>query len=160
MDYIVYNLLHTKNIDRIILEIQEKYKDLYKARYGDGTDKVKIEYNSQNKENTANALQGYIPLLHGNSFMLIMGDIVFDTNLDVIINYYNLYKGKYNVITVSPYEENEIACEIKEKFITKIFNKRIRKFSAAGIYIFNKNDIDGKMVENFDSVLPDLAKNR
>ncbi len=160
MDYIINALVHTKQIHRIIIHVPAKYANNFATRYGNGTDTVKIEYITSSAEDTAKALQYDIGSLQEDSFMLLMGDIVFDTDLDAVINYYKLYKERYNVLLTSLYSEENIVYETKNKFAADFRKKKLDAFVAGGIYIFNKSDINGKMIEYFDSVLPNLANNR
>jgi NDP-sugar pyrophosphorylase family protein len=160
MDYIILNLLQSKQITRIILDVPKEYINEFVNRYGNGNEAVKIECVVSSESNTAEALQYDIGLLKEKSFILLMGDIVFDINVDTVINYYNMHNKQYNVIVVTPYSDESLACKFKDNFIVGFTKKKIKQFVAGGIYIFNKDDIDGKMVEYFDSVLPILAKQK
>ena len=159
MDYIILALLQSKQIDRIIVDVPKNYINDFIQRYGSGNN-IKIDFVTSSDNNTADAVQYDMSLLNGKTFMLLMGDIVFDINIDTVINYYNMHNQQYNVIVVTPYSDESLACKFKDNLIVGFTKKKLKTFVAGGIYIFNKEDIDGKMVEYFDSVLPMLAQQR
>jgi len=87
-------------VDKIILNVNEKFAKMFIDRYGYGTTKP-IEYSIEDIDSFPASLQYTIDNnVKGDAFLLTLGDTITDLNFDIIIDYYNRYKGKYNVIVV------------------------------------------------------------
>jgi len=154
LDYTIKKLMNAHNVDKIILNVNEKFAKMFIDRYGYGTTKP-IEYSIENIDSFSDSLQYTIDNnVKGDAFLLTLGDTITDLNFDVVIDYYNMYNGKYNVIVVfkKNIEKNTIMTD--GKLVKKIKYDKITKHVASGVHIFNKKDISGKMGERMDSVFP------
>ena len=160
LDYTIEKLMDAYNVDKIILNVNEKFAKMFIDRYGYGTIKP-IEYSIENLGSFTVALQRIIDNnVKGDAFLLTLGDTISDLNFDVIIDYYNMYKGKYDVIVVfkKTLEKNTVITD--GKIVKKIKYDKINTQVASGIHIFNKKDISGKMGERMDSAFPLLISQK
>jgi len=160
LDYTIEKLMDAHNVDKIILNVNEKFAKMFIDRYGYGTSKP-IEYSIENLGSFTVALQQIIDKnVNGDAFLLTLGDILSDLNFDIIIDYYNMYKGKYDVIVVfnKTLEKNTVITD--GKIVKKIKYDKINTQVASGIHIFNKKDISGKMGERMDSAFPLLISQK
>jgi len=160
LDYTIEKLMDAHNVDKIILNVNEKFAKMFIDRYGYGTSKP-IEYSIENLGSFTVALQQIIDNnVTGDAFLLTLGDTLSDLNFDVIIDYYNMYKGKYDVIVVfnKTLEKNTVITD--GKIVKKIKYDKINTQVASGIHIFNKKDISGKMGERMDSAFPLLISQK
>lgn len=160
LDYTIKKLMDAHNVDKIILNVNEKFAKMFIDRYGYGTSKP-IEYSIENLGSFTAALQQIIDKnVNGDAFLLTLGDILSDLNFDVIIDYYNMYKGKYDIIVVfnKTLEKNTVITD--GKIVKKIKYDKINTQVASGIHIFNKKDISGKMGERMDSAFPLLISQK
>jgi NDP-sugar pyrophosphorylase family protein len=160
LDYTIKKLMYAHNIDKIILNVKEEFAKKFIDRYGYGTTKP-IEYSIENIESFPESLQYTIDHnVKGDAFLLTLGDVLTDLNFDVLINYYKMYNGKYNVIVIFDkiIEKNSVITD--GKIVKKIKYKKINLQSSIGIHIFNKKDISGKMGERMDSVFPFLISQK
>jgi len=160
LDYTIEKLMDAHNVDKIILNVNEKFAKMFIDRYGYGTSKP-IEYSIENLSSFTVALQHIIDNnVNGDAFLLTLGDTITDLNFDIIIDYYNMYKGKYNVIVVfnKTLEKNTLITD--GKLVKKIKYDKINTQVASGIHIFNKKDISGKMGERMDSAFPLLIEQK
>jgi len=160
LDYTIEKLMDAHNVDKIILNVNEKFAKMFIDRYGYGTTKP-IEYSIENLGSFTVALQRIIDNnVKGDAFLLTLGDTISDLNFDVIIDYYNMYKGKYDVIVVfkKTLEKNTVITD--GKIVKKIKYDKINTQVASGIHIFNKKDISGKMGERMDSAFPLLISQK
>jgi len=156
LDYTIKRLIDAKNIDKIILNVNEKFAKMFIDRYGYGTTKP-IEYSIQNIESFAKSLQYTIDNnVKGDAFLLTLGDTITDLNFDILIDYYNMHKGNYNVIVIFKKIINKNIIITDGKVVKKIKYNKITIPAGSGIHIFNKKDISGKMGERMDSVFPSL----
>jgi len=159
MDYIMKYVSKSKKIDRIIMYVPEKYLGDFAERYGKIFGGKSIVYVTKELPNNAKALQYALTFINGNAFLLLMGDIIFDVNLDLIISYYEMHGGEYNISTVKGYKIDKQVCEIKGNYISKINDRLIFDDNiACGIYVLNKMDINNRMGDYFDDVFDKLAK--
>jgi len=160
LDYTIEKLMDAHNVDKIILNVNEKFAKMFIDRYGYGTSKP-IEYSIENLGSFTVALQQIIDNnVTGDAFLLTLGDTLSDLNFDVIIDYYNMYKGKYDVIVVfnKTLEKNTVITD--GKIVKKMKYDKINTQVASGIHIFNKKDISGKMGERMDSAFPLLISQK
>lgn len=160
IDYPMRILFNSKNVDNILLSVQEKYKDTYIKRFGDGTDKIKISYNSINNPNIIKVLKENTELLKENSFILLLGDSVLDINIDMVVNSYKLNEGKYSIIIVSPKIIQLVGVDPHKNGIKSLFKTKKIDYEVCGA-ILNKNDINWDIDGDFlESVYDGLAKKR
>ncbi len=159
MDYIMRYVSMSRKIDRIIMYVPRKYLGDFTERYGKTFAGKPIIYITKKLPNNADALQYALKFIGSNAFLLLMGDIIFDANLDLIINYYEMHEGKYNLSVVKGYKIDKQICEIKGNYIQRISDRLVFEDNiACGIYILNKIDIDNKMHDYFDSIFDELSK--
>jgi len=160
LDYTIEKLMDAHNVDKIILNVNEKFAKMFIDRYGYGTTKP-IEYSIEDIDSFPASLQNTIDNnVKGDAFLLTLGDTITDLNFDIIVDYYNMYKGKYNVIVVfnKTLEKNTVITD--GKLVKKIKYDKINIQAASGIHIFNKKDISGKMGERMDSAFPLLISQK
>jgi len=154
LDYTIEKLVNAYNVDKIILNVNEKFAKMFIDRYGYGTSKP-IEYSVENIDSFPASLQYTIDNnVKGDAFVLTLGDIITDLNFDVIIDYYNMHKGNYDVIVVFKKTLEKPRVITDGKLVKKIKYDKITTQATAGIYVFNKKDISGKMGDRLDSVFP------
>ena len=161
IDYPMKILFDSKNIERIILHVQEKYKNKYVERFGDGTEKIKVDYNTAFNPRIIDALKNDVDKLKTDSFILLFGDAITDINIDKVIDYYRkLNEEKYNVIIISPKTYQVIDSEIHKNIIKSFFTRKKESYEVCGA-ILNKKDINWNIVgDNLDVIYNDLSKRK
>jgi len=160
LDYTIEKLMDAHNVNKIILNVNEKFAKMFIDRYGYGATKP-IEYSIEDIDSFPASLQYTIDNnVKEDAFMLIPGDTITDLNFDIIIDYYNMYKGKYDVIVVFNKTLSKNTVITDGKLVKKIKYDKINTQVASGIHIFNKKDISGKMGERMDSAFPLLIEQK
>ena len=160
LDYTIEKLMDAHNVNKIILNVNEKFAKMFIDRYGYGATKP-IEYSIEDIDSFPASLQYTIDNnVKEDAFMLIPGDTITDLNFDIIIDYYNMYKGKYDVIVVFNKTLSKNTVITDGKLVKKIKYDKINTQVASGIHIFNKKDISGKMGERMDSAFPLLISQK
>lgn len=160
IDYPMKILLDSTNISRIILNVKEKYKNDFAKRFGDGTDKIKIDYNTDFRPRILDALKNNVDKLNGDTFILIFGDTIMDVAIDKIIDFYNLNEGRYNIVILNPKTYQSIVAKTNKGIIKSLFTKKVNSYNICGM-ILNKNDINwnGKG-DDLEMIYSDLTKKR
>ncbi len=160
IDYPMNILFDSENIERIILHVQKKYKDKYFERFGDGTEKTKVDYNTIFNPKIIHALKDDANKLKTDSFIFIFGDAIMDINIDKIIDYYKLNEGKYNILIIAPKTYQAIGVEIHKNIIKSFFIRKEKSYEVCGA-ILNKKDISWNVKDdNLDVIYDDLSKRK
>lgn len=160
INFTIKVLSKSKNLDKIVINIQKDFKDVYVSKIDYDTKKINIVYNTDYNENILDALKNNVEKISGNAFLLLFGDSIIDIDIDKLIDFYNMNEGKYSVLITSPKTYQAIGIEMKKNIARSIFTKKVNSYDVCGA-ILNKNDINWNIKGDLlDLIYKDLAKRK